>query len=81
MSVHFLYQCYCSFNVQCQCRSALQVATEVASYVQLLMSFGHKSRDICVVLGGAGGFDSAWRHVDASAVSVDDLQVRIQLDV
>lgn len=49
---------------QGQCRSPLQVGSELCSYLRLCLSLGHKSEDIILVLCNSSQFDIAWRGKD-----------------
>jgi hypothetical protein len=53
-----------------QCRSAAQVAAEVISWIRLLITFGHQTRDMAIVLTNGVLFDKAWHGVDPCCVGV-----------
>jgi hypothetical protein len=53
-----------------QCRSAAQVAVELISWIRLLITFGHQTRDLAIILTNGVLFDKAWHGVDPSCVGV-----------
>lgn len=68
--------CCCVF--QGQCRSALQVAAEVCSWIRTLLTFGHKTREIAVIMSNGAAFEKAWKGLhpnSAGGMALEEVSV------
>jgi hypothetical protein len=65
---------------QGQCRSALQVAAEVCSWIRLLLTYGHKTREIAVIISNGSAFEKAWRGLHpniAGGMALDEVSIDV----
>ena len=47
-----------------QCRSAVDIAKELYSWISLLLTYGHNARDLAVVFTNGERFDKAWKGLN-----------------